>query len=352
MLLKDICQITMGQSPRSESYNDKNVGIPFYQGNADFGELYPTTRLWCSEPKKIANRGDLLISVRAPIGAINYAKETCCIGRGLATLKINPNIADNKFLYYFLLSQKSYFNSQGNGSTFKAISKNILEDTKIPSYNLAQQKYIGNILNKIYIIQSQYKQILSLCDIINKALFVEIFGDPIENQKKWDIELLSNLGTLNRGISKHRPRNDEVLLGGIYPLIQTGDIANADTYITEYKNTYSEEGLKQSKMWSAGTLCITIAANIAKTAILAFDACFPDSVVGFEPNNKVTNVYLHYWFTFIQKILEEQAPESAQKNINLKILSELQVIVPPMKLQNQFVDIVRIIDKHKLLIID
>ena len=105
-------------------------------------------------------------------------------------------------------------------------------------------------------------------------------------------------------------------------------------------------------MWDKGTLCITIAANIAKTAILAFDACFPDSVVGFIANEKTSNIFIHYWFSFFQAILESQAPESAQKNINLKILSELKVIVPEKEKQNEFEAFVHQVDKSKLAVVE
>ena len=103
-------------------------------------------------------------------------------------------------------------------------------------------------------------------------------------------------------------------------------------------------------MWKKGTLCITIAANIAKTAILTFDACFPDSVVGFTANEKTNNIFIHYWFLFFQTILESQAPESAQKNINLKILSELRVIVPKKEKQDEFVDFIHQVDKSKVVV--
>ena len=174
-----------------------------------------------------------------------------------------------------------------------------------------------------------------------------MFGDPVTNSKGWNKEKLSELGELSRGKSKHRPRNAPGLLNGPYPLIQTGDIANAGIYLKEYTQTYSELGLKQSKMWKKGTLCITIAANIAKTSILTFDACFPDSVVAFIPSEKTNNMFIQFWMSFLQKILEDSAPESAQKNINLKILSEQNVIVPPIELQNQFADFVNQVDKLK-----
>ena len=174
-----------------------------------------------------------------------------------------------------------------------------------------------------------------------------MFGDPVSNSYQFPVLSLPELGELGRGVSKHRPRNAPELLGGKYPLIQTGEVANSDLYIHSYENTYSEVGFQQSKMWKAGTLCITIAANIAKTAILSFDACFPDSVVGFSANEKTNNIFVHYWFSFFQEILEAQAPESAQKNINLKILSELKVIVPDIEEQNCFADFVEQAEKTK-----
>jgi type I restriction enzyme S subunit len=118
--------------------------------------------------------------------------------------------------------------------------------------------------------------------------------------------------------------------------VQTGDVANCDGYIRTFKSSYSELGLRQSRMWPAGTLCITIAANIAKTGILRFDACFPDSVVGFDADDPATVEFVRVWLSFLQASLEDAAPESAQKNINLEILRRLDVPLPPMQAQREF----------------
>ena len=177
-----------------------------------------------------------------------------------------------------------------------------------------------------------------------------MFGDPVNNTKSLKLENLENLGMLKRGKSKHRPRNAPELLNGPYPLIQTGDVSNSDTYITKYTSTYSEFGLKQSKLWKKGTLCITIAANIAETAILTFDACFPDSVVGFIPNGQITTLFIHNWFKFLQPILEENAPSVAQKNLNVETLGKVKVIVPPIELQNEFAAFVEQVDKSKFVV--
>ena len=227
------------------------------------------------------------------------------------------------------------------------------KDYKNEEFNLDsvdKQRKIVDVLGKCESVIESRKNELQLLDNLIKARFVELFGDPVSNSYGLPEATLPELGEFGRGISKHRPRNDPKLLGGEYPLIQTGNVANVGLYITSYNSTYSELGLKQSKMWEKGTLCITIAANIAKTAILTFDACFPDSVVGFTANEKTNNIFIHYWFLFFQAILESQAPESAQKNINLKTLSELKVIVPEKEKQDEFVDFINQVDKSKVAV--
>lgn len=150
----------------------------------------------------------------------------------------------------------------------------------------------------------------------------------------WTWTTITQLGELNRGKSKHRPRNDPSLYGGDYPFVQTGDVRAADGLLTTYKQTYSEKGLSQSRLWPKGTMCITIAANIAETAILGFDACFPDSVVGFIPQNESVSVeYIEFFFRTAREELDRYAPATAQKNINLAILET--VSVPFMSIEEQ-----------------
>lgn len=129
----------------------------------------------------------------------------------------------------------------------------------------------------------------------------------------WPLMHLNEIGFVGRGKSKYRPRDAAHLYGGPYPFIQTGDVKHANFYITDYTQTYSEAGLAQSKLWKAGTLCITIAANIADTAILGFDACFPDSIIGFIPDkNKCDIRYVKYLFDIMQKQFQQFSQGAAQ----------------------------------------
>jgi len=267
--------------------------------------------------------------------ALKYVDFPFCAGAdGTQILKPNEKIIIGKFLYYSILNLN--IQSLGYSRHFK-----ILKEASFNVPPLEDQKQIVKILDEADALRQKRQQAIGLLDDYLKSVFLQMFGDPVKNRKGWEKQKFEKLGTLDRGISKNRPRNAPELLGGDHPLIQTGDVANADIYIEKYTSTYSDLGLKQSKKWPKGTLCITIAANIAKTGILSFDACFPDSVVGFIANTqKTNNEFIHFWMSFLQKILERNAPESAQKNINLRILRDLDVINPPMNQQNKFSEIV------------
>ena len=156
----------------------------------------------------------------------------------------------------------------------------------------------------------------------------------------WVWATLPMLGEFGRGKSKHRPRNDPALYGGKYPFIQTGDVRHSGGRITKYTQTYNEHGLSQSKLWPEGTICITIAANIAETGILQFEACFPDSVVGLVPIDFVSGDYVELFLRTAKGDIELYAPATAQKNINLDILSKVVIPMPPLGEQERIADIV------------
>lgn len=190
-------------------------------------------------------------------------------------------------------------------------------------------------------IDLKRKQLEDLDELV-KSKFQEMFGNPLENEKRWVALPLSSIGSIARGVSKHRPRNAPELLGDYMPFIQTGDIANSGMYISNCQSGYSELGVEQSKIWHKGTLCITIAANIGKCAIMTFDACFPDSVVGFIANPSIVKVeYVYFYFLWIQQALEDNAIGVAQKNINLGVLNNMNIPVPPIEQQNSFVEYVK-----------
>ena len=343
MYIEDCCEILDSMRVPITASDRKKGEYPYYGANGI--QDYVSDYIFDDELVLLAEDGGNFGSKEKPIAYRVSGK--CWVNNHAHVLKPKVGLTVD-YLCYSLM----FYNVEGiiNGATRQKLTQSAMRKMKIPVRTMKEQIQIVDKLNRIIRIKEQRKQELSELDTLIKARFVEMFGDPVSNSYRCHEATLMELGELGRGVSKHRPRNDSKLLGGKYPLIQTGDVANSGLYITSYNSTYSELGLKQSKMWNKGTLCITIAANIAKTAILEFDACFPDSIVGFIAGEQTNNIFIHYWFSFFQKIIETQAPESAQKNINLKILSELKVIVPEKEKQNEFAAFVQQIDKLRVVI--
>jgi type I restriction enzyme S subunit len=166
----------------------------------------------------------------------------------------------------------------------------------------------------------------------------EDFVAPFDVPDGWKWLRLPQIGGLDRGRSRHRPRNDPRLFGGPHPFIQTGEVRAANGLVTSFTETYSDFGLSQSRLWPKGTVCITIAANIAETAILGIEACFPDSVVGFTADDACTMPrYVEFFLRTARDELAAFAPATAQKNINLDVLSRIRLPVAPLDEQREIV---------------
>ena len=337
----------MGQAPKGTSYNTAGDGYALIAGAGDFGALTPEPSKYTDAPTKLSQPGDLILCIRATIGDRNWSDKKYCLGRGVAGLKARKEKLNQTYLWHWIEHAAPALKAKGRGATFLQVSKSDIGSLQIPLPPLEEQKRIAAILDAADDLRAKRRESLAQLDALLQSTFLDMFGDPVANPMGWEVVLLENLGTLDRGVSRHRPRNDPSLLGGSHPLIQTGEVAKSRGYIRSYSSTYSDLGLSQSKMWPAGTLCITIAANIASTGILTFDACFPDSVVGFTPSENSSVEYVQVLFGFLKAILERQAPQVAQKNINLKVLRELPVPMPPSVLQRRFAAIVDSVEQQK-----
>lgn len=344
--LESIFDIARGGSPRpiDDYITDADDGLNWISiKDASNSNKYIETTKLKIKPEGLSKTrqvkpGDFLLTNSMSFGRPYIMKTTGCIHDGWLVLSGDPEKVDSDYFYHLLGSDllKRRFSALAAGAVVKNLNIDLVKGVEIPLPPLPEQKRIAAILDKADAIRRKRQQAIQLADDFLRAVFLDMFGDPVTNPKGWDLLPFSAVGTLDRGKSRHRPRNDPALLGGIHPLIQTGEVANSRGYIKEHSATYSDLGLAQSKKWDAGTLCITIAANIAKTGILTFPACFPDSVVGFIPNKHVTVEYVQHWLGFLQKNLEENAPQAAQKNINLEILRALLIPVPSKSEQEKF----------------
>ena len=280
----------------------------------------------------------------------------------VAILRIGSDVVNPKYLIYLLNSPwfKDQVKQYESGTTRKRISRKNLDRIEMIFPPLPEQERIVSRIEELFSqldagVETLKKTKAQLA-VYRQAVLKEAFEGRLTIHvpvnlplswassdetntlpaipEEWHYIALKYLGDLGRGKSKHRPRNDpKLFVDGKYPFIQTGDVKAATNCITTFTMQYGEFGLSQSKLWPKGTLCITIAANIAETAFLGIDACFPDSVVGFTPNESILAEYVRY-FVESQKIrLWAFAPATAQKNINLDTLENL--IVPYCSIDEQ-----------------
>ena len=344
-----VSEIVMGQSPAGKSTTNDSSYMPLIGGAADMGELYPQVSRFTKTPTKQSQTDDVILSIRATLGRPIFSDGIYCLGRGVVAFR--SSIVTKEFLRYFFIDQENYLYQNATGTTFAQVDSKTLKSMPFPLPPFHEQRRIvrrvESLFSKLDEAKEKAQAVVDSFEtrkaaILHKAFTGELTAKWREKHgvgmESWEKYKFNELGTLERGRSKHRPRNDPKLVGGKYPFIQTGDVARSGMYITEHTQTLSEVGAEQSKLFPKGTLCITIAANIGDVSILTYDRCFPDSVVGFTPNERTLSEYIYYLMSTLQREIEANAPATAQKNINLRILNDLLLDIPSVAEQTQIVN--------------
>lgn len=350
--LKDVCSIIMGQSPESSSYNEDGEGVPFFQGNADFGEVYPCVRVWSNEPKKMASTNDILISVRAPIGALNYAKEDCCIGRGLAA--ITPSSRVNlKYIYYLLRAKNSELNSKGTGSTFKAIGKSVLEETLVPMLSIGEQvKIVSKIESAEGIIRKRREQLLELDNLI-KSRFVEMFGTLKDNNGRFDIVTIEEVCSLIKDGTHQTPEYTEDVVNG-FKFLSSKDVMSQKIDWTDiryipvelHEKLYSTIQPKRNDI-----LMSKNGVNYGVAAVNDTDEVFDIyvSLALLRPMEVINPVYFRCAINNpdTKRQFDSSIKGIGVPNLHLGEIKKTKIILPPLSMQNEFENFVIQVDKLK-----
>ena len=344
MPLTEYCTLNMGQSPDSKTYNTQGNGLPFYQGNADFGETHPITRVWCSAPVKVAEDGDILISVRAPIGAMNMAVERCCIGRGLAALTPIRNKCSKLFLYYALQSKVDSLIAQGTGSTFKAISKKVLEATCIPAYSTIEQVQIAEIIGRVDNTIAARRNQLVLLDQLVKSRFIELFiGKGYPTKTVDEVSLgKGEYGAQSASIEYDptRPR-----------YVRITDINDDGTLNDDVVASINPDDDEQYRLEYGDFMFARMGATVGKTyAFITGNQIFAGYLIRYKLNQKLINPRYLFWYTKLDEYwnwVKLNQSGAAQPGINAKKYGSLRIPVPPIKQQEQFAAFVEQTDKSK-----
>ena len=346
--LDEICVINMGQSPDSLTYNEEGNGLPFFQGNADFGEIYPMVRMWCSEPTKIAQEKDILISVRAPIGALNIANCECCIGRGLAGLTVNEDICVQDYLWYALSSKVDELNSKGTGSTFKAINKKILAETEIPLLPLAEQRKIAAVLDKVSDLIAKRRQQLDKLDELVKARFVELLGLEKAAQNAEPLE--NFLENITYGFTNPMPDAEE----GPWKITAKDIIDGKINFLTARKTTTEAfDALTEKSRPIIGDVLLTKDGTLGRMAIVEdTNICVNQSVAVLRCNKRVVPKILMYLLQMpeYQRDMISNAGGGTIKHIYITKVNKMQVAVPSMETQKKLLAFLGKIEKIKTTI--
>lgn len=342
--LAEIAAITAGQSPPGSTYNEDGLGLPFFQGKADFGEVHPTVRKWCTAPKKVADAGDILISVRAPVGPTNIAAERCCIGRGLAAIRPVDKAALPDFVHWVLKQREPELAAKATGSTFPAIGQKDLRSLLVPLPPRDEQRRIVDILNRAARIEVLRRRAAERLREFVPALFVRMFGDEHQVGDRFPRMPLREAAELASGATKGR-RIDPVDAVEV-PYLRVANVQDGFLALDEIKTITIRRGEEQRYALVPGDLVMTEGGDLDKLGRAAIwsgalDYCaHQNHVFRVRPRAEVVltdylrdvagSAYGKAYFLSVAKRTTGIA------SINKTQLGDFPVPVPPLDLQRRY----------------
>lgn len=344
----DISHIIMGQSPRSSTYNKEGKGISFLQGKTEFGEIYPDFKLFCSDPIKIAVEGDILISVRAPVGDLNISSRKCCIGRGLAAIRPSKAALYYLYLFYLLKLYKRFIESISTGSTFKAIKRADIVNLEIPLPPLPEQKKIAEVLSTMDLAIEELNNTIRKLERLKKELIRKLFTEGIENHilkktaigkipQSWNISKLGILGELQYGYTcSASTENTGIKFLRITDIKPDGRIHwDSVPYCNINDQEFNKHSIKKEDI-----LFARIGASTGKTAFIELNTrgVFASYLIRFV--RKVDNIKSKYLFYFTQSRkywsqVNRYKEGQLKKGLNASILSNIVIPIPPIREQKK-----------------
>lgn len=340
--LGDVFSFVGGGTPSKSNSSYWNGDIPWASIKDLKGDKLLRTQDFITEEglnnssANLVYENEIILATRISPGTPIFSKIKSAINQDLKIAR--PKIpSEINYFYWLFNTLKPEIVKASSGTTVLGINLVNLNAIKFLLPPIPIQKAIVKKIEELFSSLdsgiAELKKAQEQLVIYRQAVLKKAF------EGEYQIKYLKEVAEVKRGKSKHRPRNDKSLFGGNYPFIQTGEIRAANGgVITSFSNTYSEKGLAQSKLWPKGTLCLTIAANIGETAFLGFDACFPDSIVGIQPNEDFLNgKYLNFYVQKIKQEIDSKASATAQKNINVAILDALEIPIPNIAKQHQIV---------------
>src|ERR1700722_4511120 len=295
-----------------------------------------------SSATNIIPAGNVVIATRVGLGKVCMVSDDTAINQDLrGIVPRDPLRLSARFLFWCLKSMSDLIVAEGTGATVQGVRLPFVKSLRVPAISLPEQQCTVAILDEAFkginIAKVNAERNLHNARAVFESHLQSLFK---QRGQGWIEKRLTEVSReFGRGKSKHRPRNDSTLYRGPYPFIQTGDISNADHWLTNYTQTYNERGLAQSRLWPKGTICIAIVgATVGETAILDFEACFPDSVIGIVVDDKLADKeYVEFLLQAFKSLLKEKGEGTARDNINLGTFENQKFPFPSLKTQQEIV---------------
>ncbi len=340
--LGEVCEVIMGQSPPGSTYIDKPEGLPFFQGKADFGDYYPSAKVWCIQPIKIkiAKDGDILISVRAPVGPVNMSNSKCCIGRGLAALRCKDEVI-NWFIFWYLRSIEEQIASLGSGSTFGAITRKDLISLQITLPPIEEQKRIAaklqELMEEVQRARTACEKQLEVAKALPAAYLREVFES--EEAKKWERKRLGEIFGVKQGVAMSPKRRQGI---SPHPFLRTLNVlwGRIDlSTLDKMDFTYDELAKLSLK---PGDLLVCEGGEVGRTAIWRgeLEVCLYQNHIHRLRmlNDNVIPEFYMYWMQAAFQVLGSYSGQESMTTIpNLSggRLKSFMVPLPPMEIQHR-----------------
>ena len=361
--LDEVADLIMGQSPPSSAYNKDGRGLPFFQGKVDFGFRHPTPRIYCDQPTKIAQKNDILMSVRAPVGPMNIADQTCCIGRGLAAIRGKEIVSE--FLYYNLNYIQDYIASLGTGSTFKAINKNQLAsiEVNLHDFDTTEQERIAHILCIVQNAIAQQNDLVSLTRELKRTILHKLFTEGLRGEKKkkteiglmpesWDVLPLDKLLSQTQyGLSVRGEVSGDYGILRMTNQIEGKISTEKMQFVNISKRDFENYRLKHGDILFNRTNSMEL---VGRTAIFDIegDFVFASYLIRVKTDAERYNPFFlnHYlnWDETQRRLKSIALRAVSQSNISATRLRTFQVPVPSLEEQSEIISMIdTVIEKTK-----
>lgn len=345
--ISEFCQTGSGGTPsrkKPELYSGK---IPWVKS----GDLRENTVLEASEyisetalkesSAKLVPKGAVLLAMYgATVGRMAMLGIDAATNQAVCNIIPKPDKAIPKYVYYALLNKVPEFLNNAVGGAQPNISQSIIKDTQIPLPPLEEQKRIAAILDKAEAIRRKRQQAIQLADDFLRAVFLDMFGDPVTNPKNWPTSKIENICTIVRG-SSPRPQGDPKYYGGPIPRLMVADLTRDGKLVTPKIDSLTEEGAKKSRPTKKGTVVMAVSGNVGLTSVLAVDACIHDGFIAFNQlsEEKIKAEFLCELMMFLKSTHASRQAGAIFKNLTTSQIKEMKIPIPPLEAQQKFLSV-------------